>query len=167
MARVFFTVLVTAVCALTLLPASASAVRGGERMDRLEKLMIAVVNVERGRHGLPRLKPSRALARSADLHSWDMLRRDFFAHTSPNGATVNARVARYTRRNRLGETLGYESGHSTRGLAGRIVRAWLRSPGHRAVLLDRSYSRIGLARRAGFFGRARATVVTANLSSRR
>lgn len=167
MARYFTPALAASVCALTAAPATAPAVGGQERTDRLERHMIKHVNAQRARHGLKPVRVSRGLAKSADLHSWDMLRRDFFSHVSPSGGTMKARVSRYTRPRKMGETLGFERGTRRRGIAGRIVRAWMRSPGHRAVLLDPGYQRIGLSMRSGSFRSTRATVVTANFSSRR
>jgi uncharacterized protein YkwD len=44
---------------------------------------------------------------------------------------------------------------------------WMASPGHRAVLLDRAFRRIGIGRRGGYLGGRPVTVFTADLQSAR
>ena len=46
-----------------------------------------------------------------------------------------------------------------------IVRAWLNSPSHRAVMLDPAYRRIGVCGKKGRMGRASAFLVTADFST--
>ena len=59
--------------AVTLLPAPRKA-DAAARHDRVERSIVRKFNKIRAAHGLPRLHSSRALARSADYHSSDMLR---------------------------------------------------------------------------------------------
>lgn len=159
----------TGALAAALGPAAVPAdARGGKnRLDRTERKVIRIVNVYRRASGLPPVSPSRRLARSADYHSWDMLRGNFFAHSSSSGASFRGRVRRYSGAARVGETLAYVPKGQGRGQAGRVVGMWMNSPTHRAVLLSRSFRKIGVARRSGTLGSVRATVFTADLSSRR
>ncbi len=158
---------VAAVTITTAVAAQPAAARGGlERLDRVERKVIRLVNIHRSWMGAPRLRASRALSRAADFHSWEMLRANYFGHSSASGMSTSRRVRRYRRARRTGETLGYVSSQ-TRDKAGRIVAMWMGSPGHRAVLLSRGFRRIGVARRTGGLGGFRATVFTADLQSRR
>jgi uncharacterized protein YkwD len=62
-----------------------------------------------------------------------------------------------------GENLAWGSGN--RGSARAIVDAWLASPEHRANLLRRSFTRVGVGDRVGVFqGYADAHVVTADFA---
>jgi uncharacterized protein YkwD len=153
---------VTCCCAvLALQPVHAAAARG--HLDRGERKVIRIVNRIRARHGLRRMRASRSLGRAAAAHSSDMLRRDFLGHASSDGTPMIRRVHRYTRGRWIGETVAALSGRAT---SRRVVRMWMHSPPHRAVLLSRSARRIGVGRGRGRLGSARRAVFTADLASR-
>jgi uncharacterized protein YkwD len=154
--------LAVALIPLAALPAAAAAAAG---LSGSERALIRRVNDVRSEHGLTRLKPSRALARAADRHSHDMLRGDFFDHDSSDGTPFDHRVRRYTDAQTLGETLAAIS--LRRGGAATVVRMWMESPPHRAIVLDGGFGRIGIARRWGTLGGAEQSVVTADFASRR
>jgi uncharacterized protein YkwD len=148
-------------CALTTLffVASAPAAQAaGPRLDRGERAIVRAINRVRAHQGLRRLHAGHRLARAADAHSRSMLRADYFAH----GAFAS-RVRRYASFKRVGETLAWSSRCGARA----FVRMWMRSPGHRAVLLSRGFRRVGIGRRTGRLGSRRACVVTADFASRR
>src|SRR5215213_7011383 len=63
---------------------------------------------------------------------------------------------------KVGETL---ASMPRRASARRIVRAWLHSPSHRAVMLDPAYRRIGVSGQKGRMGSGRAFLVTADFST--
>ena len=140
---------------------SASALPSTARLDSGERAIVRALNGVRAGHGLPSLRVSGALARAADVHSANMLANDFFAHGS-----MGQRVRRYVRSRSIGETLARTSSCS-RGSARRVVQMWMNSSGHRAVVLSRRYRKVGVARRAGRLGSARACVITADFASRR
>jgi uncharacterized protein YkwD len=143
-------------------PAKASADRG--RLDRAERKVIRIVNRIRARHGLRRLRVSRALSVAATEHSGDMLRRDFLSHASSDGTAMADRIRRYTgARHWIGESIVAVGG---RGTARRAVRMWMHSPPHRAVLLSAAGRRIGVGKRRGRLGSVRRVVFTADLVSR-
>ena len=130
----------------------------------LEHRVIRLVNAVRVRHGLPRLLTSRRLSRAARAHSADMALRRFFAHESSDGTPMSRRVRRYFPARRVGETLAVVRG--SRVPAGRVVRMWLVSPPHRAIVLDRSFRRMGVGGRRGAHGSGPATLVTADFAGR-
>lgn len=140
--------------------------RGTSRLDPTEKRVIREVNRVRARSGLAAYSSSRALARSADFHSSDMLRGNFFAHASSNGTSMEGRVRRYTRAARLGENLAWVPG-GRRISVRTVVSMWMSSPSHRAALLAPDFAKIGVARRSGRIGRTKVTVLTADLATRR
>ena len=151
--------------ALSVAPVSGVAA-GKSRMDAKERAIVRAINRQRARHDLARVKPNRRLARAADFHSWEMLDADYFAHESRDGSPFHVRVRRYVSFRTIGETLAMVGGCGRRS-ARRIVRMWMKSPGHRAILLSSSFRRVGLGKRTGDLGGNRACVVTADFASRK
>ena len=151
-------VLSTLVSMLLVALATPAAQASGPRLDRGERTVVRVINRVRHKHGLARLHAGRRLARAADLHSRNMLAKDFFAH----GAFAQ-RVRRFASFRRMGETLAMTSRCNPR----LVVRMWLGSAPHRRVLLSRSFRRVGVGRRVGRLGPRRACMWTADFASRR
>ena len=111
-----------------------------------------VVNARRRAHGRRPLSWSGRLGLAAERYSLDMVARRFFAHVSPDGATLVGRVRRtgYLRGARswmLGEDIGWAE--DPIATASSIVRSWMHSPPHRSVLLDRRFRHVGVGVAAG------------------
>ena len=145
--------------------ASAARSEASTRLGRSERAVIHLVNDIRGQYGLRRLRGSYGLHRAARRHSRDMLRRNFFGHPSSDGTSFDRRVRRYAKARRVGETLAVLGQRG--GAAATVVRMWMESPAHRAVLLTPGFRRIGVAHAWGFIGGARRMVVTADFASGR
>jgi uncharacterized protein YkwD len=64
----------------------------------------------------------------------------------------------------IGESIAAVPG---RGTARRVVRMWMNSPPHRAVLLSPAGCRIGVGKRLGRLGSARRVVFTVDLAAAR
>src|SRR6478609_5847029 len=118
------------------LPSKASA---SARHDRLEAGIVRAINHVRANYRLPALRASSGLARAADAHSASMLRHNVLSH-----GAFSTRLRHYTRARRVGENLAW----MTRCNPGSVVQMWMNSPGHRRVMLARSFKRIGVGRRA-------------------
>jgi uncharacterized protein YkwD len=124
---------------------------------------LCLLNRQRTRHGLPRLRQQRSLSNAARRYARLMVAKHFFAHVSPGGSTMAQRIKRtnYLRHTRgwaLGENLAWGSGAAA--TPARIVNAWMHSAGHRRNILDRSYREIGIGIALGApNGRAGATYV--------
>lgn len=159
--------LIAAAFLLALSPSSAPARAPGARHDRLEREVVSQLNQVRARHALPRLRRSLPLAAAADGHSADMLRGNFFAHASSDGTSFAQRLGRYVKARRVGETLGWLAARSDGSYARALVKLWMASPSHRAVLLTRGYRRVGVGQRPGGPGDPRGVLVTADFASRR
>jgi len=132
-------------------PADARACRGAHASAaddprRASAATLCLLNRQRAAHGLRPLHRNRALATAAARHSRDMARRNFFAHTAPGGVTFADRIrgARYRPRGgwSIGENIAWGSGRLASPAA--IVRGWMRSPGHRANILDGRFRAIGV-----------------------
>ena len=142
------------------------AVAGPARLDKRERAIVRGINAKRAHYGLARVAVSRPLSRAADYHSWEMLDADYFAHESRDGGPFDQRVRRFAKHKALGETLAMVNGCGRRA-AGRIVRMWMNSPGHRAILLSSSYRKVGLGKRTGTLRGSRACLITADFGSRK
>jgi uncharacterized protein YkwD len=148
----------TTLLVLSFAAAAPAAEAAGPRLDNGEHAVIRAINRARGAHGLRGLRPARRLARAADFHTRSMLRGNYFSH-----GAFSSRLRRFTRARRIVETIAM----SSRCSAATIVRMWLNSPPHRAVLLSGGFRRVGIGRRRGSLGSGRACVVTADFASRR
>jgi uncharacterized protein YkwD len=135
-------------------------------VDGKERAIVRAINRQRSKHGLSALRSSRRLAKAADYHSWEMLDANYFAHESRDGGPFDERVRRFARHKALGETLAMLGGCGRKS-AGKVVRMWMNSPGHRAILLSSSYRRVGIGKRTGDLGGSRACVVTADFGSKK
>jgi uncharacterized protein YkwD len=114
--------------------------RSGARARRLA--VGCLVNKARTGAGLRGFVWNRALARAATRHARDMTRRGYFAHQRSGGPSVFRRVraAGFRGRN-VGEAIAYGCGSTATPAA--IVRMWLESPPHRAILLSHR-GRVGI-----------------------
>ena len=148
----------TMLLVLSFAAAAPAAEAGSPRIDRGERAVIRAINRARSANGLRKLRAGHRLARAADAHTRNMLRSDFFSH-----GAFSQRVRRYVHRRSIGETIAMTSRCSARG----VVRMWLNSPGHRAVLLSGRFRRVGIGRRIGRLGASRGCLVTADFASRR
>jgi uncharacterized protein YkwD len=118
--------------------------------------LIDQVNEVRAQHGLRALRPSKSLERSSFAYAGHLMRTGRFAHAR--------RIHASSRFRSLGEALAYHSGRSLR--QAKIVRMWLASPGHRALLLSRSFRWVGAGHARGRFGGGPATIWVLHLGRR-
>ncbi|WP_244188725.1 CAP domain-containing protein [Streptomyces yokosukanensis] len=110
--------------------------------------VVALTNTERGRAGLPPLTVDPLLTVAAQAHCADMVARDFYDHTAPDGSQPWDRAAAAGSRLR---TVGENIACGQRSPA-EVVDGWMNSPGHRANILKREFGHIGV----GFAGGGRA-----------
>ena len=85
-----------------------------------------------------------------------MLQRSFFEHNSPN-ETWDARIARYLKAPLTGENIAMGSG--TYAAPASIVKQWMQSPPHRAMILTATFKRIGLGLASGTYQGTTGTVM--------
>lgn len=121
--------------------ASAPAEAPAAYVDRVERRTVALINAHRRRAGKPALRISARLTTGATRHSRAMARRGVIAHGAWYG-----RVSRYAGTRTVGEVLAYVR-RPSRYQARSVVRAWLRSSSHRAVILSGRFRRVGIGRR--------------------
>lgn len=123
---------------------TAHARRHIARADPVERQIVRLINRTRAGYGERRLDISRRMNGGADAYSRHLARTGYFAH-----GAWDRRIRRSSGSSRVGEVLAYLSGHPAGGQARWVVSAWLQSATHRAVLLNGSFRRVGVARRRG------------------
>ena len=118
------------------------------------RLLDAIDGVRRA-NGLPALRDSGQLNRSAERWSQSMISNGSFGH--------GARISVPGNWTNLGENLSLTFGQST---PGSVLRGWMNSPAHRAVILNPSYRYAGVGSASGRFRGRRATAWTLHVGRR-
>lgn len=121
--------------------------------------LLAQTNTQRTSNSLGAFALNATLSEAAQAKADDMVQRDYWSHTTPDGdepwAFINQTGYQYEA---AGENLAY--GFTTNAQA---VAGWMNSPGHRANILNASYSEVGfgIANSPNFQGKGEQTVVVA------
>lgn len=107
---------------------------------KVERALLVEMNRVRVARGRPPLRSRAVLRRPARAQSRYLLRIGDLRHEGRDGAPFWARLvaAGFPRRRMMGENLALVP-DCTRGAVRRAVRLWMRSPGHRANLLNRRF----------------------------
>lgn len=151
--------LILALAALATLPALAMARRAARHSPRCrsaharlgrvprgetERATLCLLNLQRTERGLPRLRESSDLVRSAQRWTNTMVRERAFSHGTDFGARISAAGFNWSQ---IGENIadGYRTPSS-------VVRAWMRSRGHCENVLSPQFREAG----AGFDHRSAA-----------
>jgi uncharacterized protein YkwD len=108
--------------------------------------MVRAVNAERAKQKLPPLKANDTLMQLADFYACRLVEGDFFDHIDPvYRSTLESRAADFGYAFiKIGENLA--AGQTS---VDQAVAMWMESPSHRAVLLDSSFTEIGVAVKNG------------------
>ena len=129
-------------------PASASACPGVNELptevsvDVTESATFCLLNRERTARGVRKLRRNRRLDLASVRHARSMAARNFFAHGNFVGRIRAADYLLGARSWRLGENIAWGSGSLS--TPREIVDSWMRSPGHRANILQRGFREIGI-----------------------
>jgi uncharacterized protein YkwD len=171
---VFWKKLFAASAAAGALPTAPANAAELSDQDALEADVAKQVQDVRRQHGLPSVRYVPGLAAGADARSRDMARRGFFAHTNSSGAPFWIVIRRFYpaegwRSWKIGENLLWTAPPLD---AREIVRRWLASPTHRAVLLKANWRDVGVGAvrvqtAPGVYARQNVTIVTLELGIRR
>ena len=134
--------LAVAVCAIAAVTASPATAKSPQAR------MMSKVNEYRKKHGLRRVRWSKSLKSSAARYARHMMRNGYFGHAK--------RIHASDRYSRLGEILEYQ--RSTKPNVKLAFRTWIRSGSHRAIILDRNFTRAGAGRAWGRMRGHKSTV---------
>jgi uncharacterized protein YkwD len=111
--------------------------------------LIDLINAERVARGSSPLRVNPILMQAAEAHSQDMVDRNFFSHTNPDGQLPWDRLdeAGYAW-SWCGENIG--GGYTT---AQAMFSGWMASDGHRDNILSSHYTEIGIGYvTGGYYG---------------
>ena len=103
--------------------------------------LVDLTNSKRVEAGLPALTFNQLLAQAAQAKAADMIVKNYWAHTSPDGATPWVWF----------KNLGYKYLYAGENLArdfsdsAGVVNAWMNSPTHRENILSNRYREVGIA----------------------
>lgn len=112
----------------------------GSPLKTLEDEVLRIVNVERARNGLQALKYNWQAARVARIKSQDMIKNNYFSHTSPvYGSPFKMMESYGLRFSAAAENIA--KGQRT---PQEVMNSWMNSAGHRANILSRSVTQIGI-----------------------
>lgn len=107
-------------------------------------------NLERKNNdsNLINLKENSILKNIAAIRVKDMFTKSYFEHNSPTGDNVSKEAAKnsYTYIT-IGENIALGNFDGSKGL----VTAWMNSPGHRANILNKNYTEIGIYAERGIY----------------
>lgn len=123
--------------------------------NEVEALLDAA-NEARARHGVPPLRLSPGLTRSATAYAEHLMRHGVFGHAGTLSAPGSF--------NRLGEALELHPGRAAHPR--RTVRRWLASYSHRVLLLSRGFRYAGAAAVRGRFRGRTSTIWVLRLGGR-
>ena len=109
--------------------------------------LLQQINAQRTKRGLRLLRLSKPLNAAAYAHTLDMGEKGYFSHDSKGGPTFSKRIRQYYpgpgyRTWAAGENILWSSGTID---AASAVRLWMHSPGHRANILRRQWTEIGIS----------------------
>jgi uncharacterized protein YkwD len=140
-------VTIVAVAALTLMTFVPAAAARGRRCARahapirtssrrvLQRVVVCLINQQRRAHGLPGLRESSRLNRSAQGWTDVMVSHRYFSHGADFGARISAVGFRWSS---IGENIA--TGYRT---PAAVVRGWMASAGHCQNVLNPNYRQVG------------------------
>lgn len=104
--------------------------------------IVAITNRERASAGLPPLSFNATLATMATAKANDMIQKQYFAHVSPDGTDLTMLAKRYGYLYlNVGENLALGDFTSSAD----VMNGWMNSPGHRANILNKNFTEIGVS----------------------
>jgi uncharacterized protein YkwD len=107
--------------------------------------VLTLTNQERAKAGCKALTTSAALTTAAQAHSVDMAAKNYFSHDSQDGRSPFDRM----------KTAGYDFSAAAENIAtgqqtpASVMHAWMNSAGHKANILNCTYTQIGIGYATG------------------
>lgn len=117
----------------------SSSVSAGIQSSSAASEVVRLTNSARSKNGYAALIEDGALSEAAAVRAREIARS--FSHTRPSGASFSSALSE----SGVSYLWAGENIASGQKSASEVVNAWMNSPGHRANILNSSYSRIGSA----------------------
>ncbi len=109
-------------------------------LSAMEQEVLALVNSERAKNGLSALSWADDVAAVARAHSSDMINRGFFSHTNPDGESPFDRL----KNNGISYRTAAENIAYGQKTPADVMNAWMNSSGHRANILNKNVTELGV-----------------------
>jgi uncharacterized protein YkwD len=128
-----------AVAGVSMVASPAQAAPTTAQAQTLQADIARLTNNQRTAHGCAAAAVNAQLVTAAAGHSTWMARTGTFSHTGSNGSTfvTRARAAGFARPSAENIAWGYRS-------AAEVVNGWMKSPGHRANILNCASKSVGV-----------------------
>ncbi|MFC3885617.1 CAP domain-containing protein [Bacillus songklensis] len=113
--------------------------------DNMIQQVVQLTNEQRRKNGLPDLQVDGKLAGVAQTKATDMMKNKYFSHTSPTYGSP------FDMMNQFGVSYTAAGENIAQGQpsAQQVVNDWMNSPGHRANILNRNFTHIGVGHTTG------------------
>ncbi len=112
----------------------------GQYNPTFEEQVVKLVNEKRAAAGLKALKSTSSLNNAAEKKSKDMRDKGYFSHTSPTYGNLPSMLQKFDISYKAaGENIA--AGQTT---PASVVSSWMKSPGHKANILSKKYTHIGV-----------------------
>ena len=109
-------------------------------VSQFEQQVITLTNAERAKEGLPALQADTTLMKSARAKSDDMAKNNYFSHTSPTYGSPFDQMKSFG----ISYKAAAENIAQGQKTPQEVVQAWMNSSGHRANIMNGSYTHIGV-----------------------
>lgn len=120
--------------------ATAQPTQSSSSVSAYEKKVVELTNAERAKQGLAPLTLDTELSKVARIKSQDMKDKNYFDHNSPTyGSPFDMMKSFGISYKSAGENIAM--GQTT---PEQVVQAWMDSPGHRANIMNSSFTHIGV-----------------------
>ncbi|TCP23489.1 putative YkwD family protein [Scopulibacillus darangshiensis] len=121
-------------------PSQDQAKQSNSQLNAYEQKVVELTNKERTNRGLQPLKVDNELAKMARDKSADMRDKGYFDHQSPTYGSPFDMMKSYG----IDYTAAGENIAAGQKTPQDVVDAWMKSPGHRANILNKDYTYIGV-----------------------
>ncbi len=136
-------------------PKPLKSISENEGLQISSNVIVYWTNVQRKENNLSALIENTELSKIAEIRVNDMFSNSYFQHVSPTGDSVSKIADRSgVEYIIIGENIALGNFDSSRSL----VDAWMNSEGHRANILNKNYTNIGVASIDGIYEGRKVTI---------
>ncbi|MED1507568.1 MULTISPECIES: CAP domain-containing protein [Bacillus] len=121
-------------------PAEQKPAEEAKSLSEFEQRVVELTNAERTKQGLPALKIDTELSKVARIKSEDMQKNNYFDHNSPTYGSPFDMMKKFG----ISYTSAGENIAQGQRTPEEVVQAWMNSAGHRANILNNSFTHIGV-----------------------
>ncbi|MED2182397.1 CAP domain-containing protein [Bacillus wiedmannii] len=121
-------------------PAEQKPAEEAKSLSEFEQRVVELTNAERAKQGLPALKIDTELSKVARVKSEDMQKNNYFDHNSPTYGSPFDMMKKFG----ISYTSAGENIAQGQRTPEEVVQAWMNSAGHRANILNNSFTHIGV-----------------------